>query len=250
MTSGCAKQKKQALPVLTKTAAIKKAQEPFKSGQVQQTVDLRTDTSSQLVATTYTFGGDPTVFHLNYQTQNKKGTRSAEEWISNTGALFLNGQSTWYKAQLAKTTGHTYADILEAVMNNQMLMDPPSTLTKAYKMKRKGRTYTLTATVKDKNTIMSAVKPIFFTNTQSPQQVKVFNKLGREGKPQDMRVKLVVKNNKLFTFNYTAAFKIEKLYKLSVGQSYSNINQGKNDFLKIPTNVLNAKPLPKNNKKK
>ena len=36
--------------------------------------------------------------------------------------------------------------------------------------------------------------------------------------------------------------------QFSAGQSYGNM--GSKDFLKIPTNALNAKPLPKTNKKK
>lgn len=251
ISGGCSKQKKQAEPILTKTQVIKKAQKTFKSGRAKQVVNLRTDTSSQVVASNFTFGGDPTVFHLNYQTENnqsKKNSHSMDEWISNTGNLYINGQSTWYKAEVAKTTGHTYADLLDAILNNEMLMDPPSKLINAYQMKRSGRTYTLTAKITDKEVMKAAVAPIFQTNTQSQQQQKIYNKLAKAGKFQDMTVKLVVKGNKLATFKYNVNLKIGKLMRLSAGQSYANI--GSRDFLKLPSNALDAKPLPKANKKK
>lgn len=251
ISGGCSKPKKQAEPILTKTQVIKKAQKSFKSGQVKQVVNLKTDTSSQVVASNFVFGGDPTVFHLNYQTksnQGKKNSHSMDEWISNTGSLYINGQSTWYKSETEKLTGHTYADILDAIFNNKMLLDPPTKLINAYKMNRTGRTYTLTAKITDQDIMKAAVAPIFLTNTQSPQQKKIYHKLAKSGKFENMNVKLVVKKNKLYTFNYKVNLKIGKLMKLSAGQSYANI--GSHDFLKIPTNALDAKPLPKQNKKK
>lgn len=248
LSSGCAKQKKQTEPVLTKTQVIEKSQKSFKSGQAKQIVNLKTDTSSQIVGSTFTFGGNPTVFHVNYQTQNKNKTRNMEEWVSNTGAIYLNGQSTWYKDQVTSLTGHSYADMLDSIMNNKMLMDPPKSLIDSYKMTRKGNTYTLKATIKDKKILNAAAEPVFLTNTQGPQQLNIYRKLAKAGKFTNMQVKLVLKNKKLDTFNYQVNLKLGKFIFLSAGQSYGNI--GSHDFLKIPNNVLNAKPLPKQNKKK
>lgn len=248
VTSGCTKQEKQTEPILTKTQVIERSQKTFKSGQAKQIVNLKTDTSSQIVGTTYTFGGNPTVFHINYQTQNKNKTLSLEEWISNTGTMYINGQNTWYKGQLASLTGHSYADLLNSIANNKMLIDPPKELIKSYKMTRKGKTYTLKATIKNKRIMKAAVAPIFRTNTQGVTQLQTFRKLTKVGKFQNMQVKLIVKNKKLKTFSYLVNIKLGKLMRLSAGQSYGNI--GSQDFLKIPNNVLNAKPLPKQNKKK
>lgn len=248
LTSGCGKQKKAAEPVLTKTQVIKKAQKSFKSGQAKQIVSLKTDTSNQIVGSSYTFGGNPTVFHVNYQTQNKDKTHSIEEWVSNTGAIYLNGQSTWYKDQVTSLTGHSYADMLEAIMNNKMLMNPPKKLIKSYKMTRKGNTYTLKATIKNKKIMQAATAPIFLTNTQGLQQLRIYLRLAKAGKFKKMNVKLVVKNNKLYAFNYQVHIKLGKFMQLNAGQSYGNI--GRHDFLKLPNNVLNAKPLPKQNRKK
>ena len=248
VSSGCSKQKKQADPVLTKTQVIQKSQKSFKSGEAKQIVNLKTDTSSQIVASNYSFGGDPTVFHVNYQTEAKGKTHNMDEWISNTGNLYINGQSTWYKTEIEKMSGHSYADVLDAVLNNEMLMNPPKGLTDAYKMKRSGKTYTLTAKITDKKIMKAAVAPIFTTNTQSPQQQKIYQKLAKVGKFEDMTVKLVVKGTKLSTFSYTVNLKIGKMMKMSAGQSYSNL--GRHDFLKVPNNALDGKPLPKENKKK
>lgn len=247
ISGGCSKQKKQADPVLTKPQVIKKAQRSFKSGQAKQLVNLKTDTSRQVVASTYTFGGNPTVFHINYQTENKNKTRSSDQWISNTGTLYINGQSKWYKTKLEPITGHSYADLLEAIFNNEMLMNPPKVLTDAYKMTRKGNTYTLKATIKDKKIMKQAAEPIFATNTQSSEQKKIYKQLGKAAKYQNMTVKLVVKNKKMYLFNYTVNMKIGKLMNFSVGQSYGNM--GSQDFLKLPNNALNAEPLQRNNKK-
>ncbi|MEB3365562.1 hypothetical protein SDC49_25025 [Lactobacillus sp. R2/2] len=45
---------------------------------------MGTDTSNQVVATTALFGGNPTVFQLNSQTQAKGKTQSAQEWVDNS----------------------------------------------------------------------------------------------------------------------------------------------------------------------
>lgn len=248
LTGGCAKQKKQAEPILTKTQVIEKSQKSFKSGQAKQIVNLKTDTSRQVVGSSYTFGGNPAVFHVNYQTQNKNKTRNMEEWVSNTGAIYLNGQSTWYKDQVTSLTGHSYADMLDAIMNNKMLLNPPKSLINSYKMTRKGNTYTLKATITDQKIMKAATEPVFLTNTQGPQQLNIYRKLAKAGKFTKMNVKLVVKNKKLYTFNYQVNIKLGKFMHLNAGQSYGNI--GSHDFLKIPNNVLNAKPLPKKNTKK
>ena len=63
-----------------------------------------------------------------------------------------------------------------------------------------------------------------------------------------MTAKLVVKNKKLYTFQYLVKIKVNKLMRFSAGQSYGNM--GSRDFLKIPNNALNAKPLPETSKKK
>lgn len=68
------------------------------------------------------------------------------------------------------------------------------------------------------------------------------------GKIKGMTAKLVVKNKKMYSFQYLVKVKVNKLMQFSAGQSYGNM--GSKDFLKIPTNALNAKPLPKTNKKK
>lgn len=246
LAGGCSKQQSQ--PTLNKTQVIKKAEKTFKSGQAKQVVNLRTDTNSQTVSSAFTFGGDPTVFHLNYQTEDKNKTKSLEEWISNTGNVYVNGQSDWYKAEMEKMTGHTYADLLDAITNNELLTDPPQSLVKAYQLTRNGDTYTLKATINDKKIMQQAIEPIFLTNTQNPKQTNIYQSLAKNGKFQDMSVKLVVKNQKLFSFKYDVNIRVDKLMMLSVSQSYSNI--GSKDFLKIPTNALNAKPIAKANKKK
>ncbi|WEV36831.1 hypothetical protein [Lactobacillus sp. ESL0677] len=247
IVGGCSKKQQKSEPILTKSQVINASQKTFKSGQVKQTVTLGNDTTKQIVITNAAFGGKPTVFHVNYQTQAKGKTQNSEQWADNMNHLYLNGQSAWYKADLAKITGHSYADLVDAVFNNAMLMSPPAALTKAYKMTRKGNTYKLTATINDTKIMQKAVEPIFTTNTQSPQQLKVYRKLEKAGKFQDMTVTLVVKNRKLYSFNYLVNISLGKAMKLSAGQSYGNM--GRQDFLKLPSNALNAKPLPKNNKK-
>ena len=72
--------------------------------------------------------------------------------------------------------------------------------------------------------------------------------MARKSKIQGMTAKLVVKNKKLYSFQYLVKIKVNKLMRFSAGQSYGNM--GKQDFLKIPNNALNAHPLPKADKKK
>ncbi|MDF7668763.1 hypothetical protein [Lactobacillus sp. ESL0703] len=243
IVGGCSKKQKTSEPILTKTQVINASQKTFKSGQVKQNVTLGNDTSKQVVVTNAVFGGKPTIFHINYQTQVKGKNQTSEQWADNMNHLYFNGQSSWYKANLATTTGHSYADLVDAVFNNEMLMDPPAALTKSYKMTRSGNTYKLTATITDPKVMQKAVAPVFTTDTQSPKQLKAYQKLEKAGKFQDMTVKLVVKNGKLYSFNYLVNINLDKVMKLSVSQSYGNM--GKQDFLKLPSNALGAKPLPK-----
>ncbi|MDF7638190.1 hypothetical protein PT285_01900 [Lactobacillus sp. ESL0791] len=242
--AACAKQKKAAEPVLNKTQVIKIAKKDFKSGQVKQVISFGTDTTKQIITSSAAFGGNPTVFHINYQTQSKGQTQTSEEWID-TNNIYFNGQSSWYKAGLETLTGHNYAQMIDAIMDNKMLADPPTALTKAYKMKRSRNTYTLTATIKDHGIMKQAIDPIFTTNNQSAKQEQSYRSIQKYGKYQDMPVKLVVKNGKLFSFTYTVNMSIDKTMTMSVSQTYNNF--GSHDFLKVPNNALAAKPLPKSN---
>lgn len=246
--TGCSKSNtKKADPVLTKSEVIKKAQKPYKSGQVVQSVRLSTDTSSQTVIANTIFGGDnSTVFHINNQTTSQGKTRNSEEWI-NMNNVFLNGGHTWYRANLDTLSGHTYAELLSAIMDNDVINKPSSTLIKAYKMTRDGKTYTLKATVTDKKTMKNALDPIVATLGQTAEQEKLFRRMQKYGTYQNMTVKLVVKNNKLFNCNIFINMKLGKLNKARFGQSFGNF--GSHDFLKVPDTALNAKALPKNNKK-
>lgn len=86
--------------------------------------------------------------------------------------VYLNGRSSWYKAKLDKLSGHTYAELLEAITNNTTMTDPSPKLVKAFKMKRNKNTYTLTADIKDQKLMKDAADPIFGTTGQSAAQEK------------------------------------------------------------------------------
>ena len=252
LLGGCSQKKKaNPNPVLTKSQVVQKAKKSFKSGQVIQSVTLGTDTSSQVALANTTFGGDSTVYHITNQTTSKGKTSSSEEWV-NFNNVYINGRDTWYKADLEKLTGHAYAELTDAIMNNRLIKRPSDTLVKAYKMKRnkKNKTYTLTAKVTDKDLMKRAAAPIFNTVAQSTNQAKVFKQIQKYGKYKNMTVKAVVRNNKLATFNVFVNMKLGKLMTVKVGQSYGNF--GSHDFLRVPTSATNAKPLPTtdNNSKK
>lgn len=244
---GCSQQKK-AEPVLTKNQVVKKTQKSLKSGQVIQSIKLSTDTATQLVSANTNFGGNPTVFHISNQTTSKGKTQTTEEWVNNSNNVYLNGRSTWYKTDYQKLSGHSYAELLDAVINNQTMLNPNSDIVKAFKLKRNKKTYTLTATIKDKTVMKKAADPIFSTTAQSAAQEKIFRRIQKYGKYQNMTIKAVVKNKKMTSYNLFINMKLGKLMKVRLGQSYGNFG-GNNDFLKLPDSALNAKPLPKSNSK-
>ncbi len=93
-----------------------------------------------------------------------------------------------------------------------------------------------------------AADPIFGTTGQSAAQEKVFRRVQKYGKYQNMTVKAVVKNKKLTSYNLFINMKLGKLMKVRLGQSYGNF--GSHDFLKVPDSALNAKPMPKASTKK
>lgn len=244
---GCSQQKK-AEPVLTKNQVVKKTQKSLKSGQVIQSIRLSTDTATQLVSANTNFGGNPTVFHISNQTTSKGKTQTTEEWVNNSNNVYLNGRSTWYKTDYQKLSGHSYAELLDAVVNNQTMLNPNNDIVKAFKLKRNKKTYTLTATIKDKAVMKKAADPIFSTTAQSAAQEKIFRRIQKYGKYQNMTIKVVVKNKKMTSYNLFINMKLGKLMKVRLGQSYGNFG-GNNDFLKLPDSALNAKPLPKSNTK-
>ncbi|WP_236629393.1 MULTISPECIES: hypothetical protein [Lactobacillus] len=248
IAGGCSKQQsKKAEPVLTKSQVIKKSQKTFKSGQVIQSLRLSTDTSSQLVVANTIFGGEPTVFHITNQTTSAGKTRTSENWATASN-LYINGSKTWYKTDLEKLTGHSYAELLSVIMNNKVIFNPDQALLNAYKMKRNKQTYTLTAKLKDPKMMSTAAEQIISTVGQSSEQEQVFRRVQKYGKFKDMTVKLVVKKKKLAAANIFVNMTLGKYMKVRLGQSYGNF--GSRDFLKVPTNALNAENLPMTEKKK
>lgn len=232
---------KKAAPILTKSEVIKKGESSYKSGQVIQSLRLSTDTSTQTVLANTVFGGNPLVFHLENQTTSKGKSGSTEEWI-NMSHVFLHGKNGWFRASLPKLSGHSYAELADMATNNQLLQNPSPALIKAYKMKRKGQTYTLTATSKNKKLMKQAIAPVIATIGQSAAQEKVFRRIQKYGTYQKVQVKLVVQNKKLVGFNVFTNLKLGKLMTARIGQSFGNF--GSHDFLKIPTSALNNRPLP------
>lgn len=251
LLGGCSKQEKKATSALTKTQVVQKAKSSFKSGQVIQSVTLGTDTSNQVALANTTFGGKTTVYHIANQTTSKGKTSSTEEWV-NLNNVYINGQDTWYKADLEKLTGHNYADLTDAIINNHMITNPSDKLVSAYKMKKNKKdgvyTYTLTAKSTDQALMKEAAAPIFDTTAQSTNQAKIFSQIKKLGKYQSMNVKAVIKGNKLSTFNVFVNMKLGKLMHVKVGQSYGNF--GSHDFLRVPDSATNAKDLPTTNTKK
>ncbi|WP_308557465.1 hypothetical protein [uncultured Lactobacillus sp.] len=248
LLGGCSQQKK-ADPVLTKDQVVQKAKKDFRSGQVIQSVTLSTDTSSQVAASSTTFGGESTVYHITNQTTSKGKASSNEEWV-NLNNVYLHGRDTWYRADLEKLTGHSYADLTDAIMNNHLIHNPSSTLVKAYKMKynKKEKTYTLTAKLTDQALMKKATAPIFNTTAQSTGQAKVFKQISKLAKYKSMTVKAIVKDKKLANFNVFVNMTLGKTMTVKVGQSYGNF--GSHDFLKVPASATNAKELPTTNSKK
>lgn len=247
LLGGCSHQQKKSNSVLNKEQVVQKAKKNFKSGQVIQSVTLGTDTSKQVALANTTFGGESTVYHITNQTSSKGKTRSSEEWVTPNN-VYINGQDTWYKADLEKLSGHSYADLTDAIMNNHLITNPSDKLVKAYKLKRSKSTYTLTAKITDQKLMKKAAAPIFDTTPQSTAQAKVFKQIQKLGKYQKMNVKAVVKDDKLATFDVFINIKLGKLMHVKVGQSYGNF--GSHDFLKVPSSATNAKDLPTTNTKK
>lgn len=247
LLAGCSQKQNKSNPVLSKSQVVQKMKKGFKSGQVIQSVTLKTDTSTQAVIANTIFGGETTVYHITNQTSSQGKTRSSEEWV-NGNNVYLNGQSTWYKANLAQLSGHSYADLTDAIMNNHLITNPSAQLIKAYQLKRNKQTYTLTATIKDQALMKKAAAPIFDTTAQTSQQAKVFKKIKKLGKYQSMTVKAIVKNNKLSSFNVFVNLKLGKTMTARVGQSYGNF--GSHDFLKVPDSATNAKDLPTSSNQK
>lgn len=236
---GCKNETSKKAPApLTKAEAIKIAGKSFKSGQVIQSLKLSSDTSSQVVIANTIFGGERATFHINNQISSEGKTRHSEIWV-NSNHLYMNGSSTWYKADLEKMTGHTYADVVAAIYNNPILTDPGQI---NYKFSKKKTLYTLTGKTTNAKLIKSFINSIASSLPQSTNQADVLSRIQKYSKNSALTVELSIRNRKLVGANFFVNAKFGKLMKVRWGQSFGNF--GSHDFLKVPTNVLAAKPLP------
>lgn len=244
--TACSQKQKQAAPKpLTKAQVIKIASKSFKSGQVIQSVKLASDETNQVVTANTVFGGQQATFHINNQITSKGKSSRSEEWIS-SNHVYINGSSSWYKANLERLSGHTYADLVSAVYNNPVLTNPAPKLLNSYKLSHKKSTYTLKATISDKQIADQVVAPIAQTLAQAQNQAQVLKRIRKYSTKQKLQVELVVKDKKLAYANMFVTAKLGKKMNIRWGQSYGNF--GSHDFLKVPTNVLAAKDLPTSKK--
>ncbi|MDO4912650.1 MAG: hypothetical protein Q3960_03740 [Lactobacillus sp.] len=247
LLSACG-QKKKATPILTKNQVIKKAQKAAHSGEAIQTFKIKTATSSNYISSDIWYGGNPLVLNIVYQQFNSNGNQSNKTsmWVNSNGIAYIHGQK-WYKTNLVKFTGHNFYDFYNASSQSPMLVDPADSLIKAYKMKRQGQTYTLTATIKDKSILDDALNPILNTASLGTKQQEAFNNFLKKSKFKNITVKLVYKNGQLASFNYTVHYKLQ-IYQLELSQQIGN--QGKQDMLTMPQETGNAVDLPTNKNSK
>lgn len=238
--TGCQKQRTES--TLTKSQVIKKAAKPFKSGQLNQYLTLSNGTQSQKLTQATVFGGQNAIFHTSNQLTNGDKQQTIDSWLT-SNQFYINGRNTWYHADSQELLGYTYADMSDTIFNNQLLLDPSASLTKAYKLKHKGSLYTLTATVTDKQTIKDEASAIMGTIGQTAAQTKLFNRLTKAATFQKMTVTTNVQNGKLAGAKISLTGKIGHSMTLNLRQVYGNL--GQHEFLKLPQATSDAKALPK-----
>lgn len=242
--TGC---QQQSQPQLNKSQVVKKAQKPFKSGQVKSQMTMDSGAMKESITSTTVFGGKNTVFHTRSHIKMDDSTTGFNSWLAPSG-FYLIGKKGWFKTDSEKAMGYNYSDVQYSIVNNPLIQDPNPALVKAYKMQYnpKKKTYTLTANIKDKKILAQVTKNIMGIMSQSRKQSQNFDTWQDMASFKDMKVKAIVANNKLSSFRVVLDVLLNKQAKLHLDQTYSNF--GDYEFLQLPAEAGKAKTLNLNGK--
>lgn len=230
---------------MNKQDALKIMRKGFSSAQVKQKLLLTNDNKKipdQTLMNQIVFGGKPTIIQLQTQTKSGKKVKGMAMWITDNKAYLLGKKNKYYSANYNKFSGHTYADLLDILMNNYNITNPDSKLAKAEKLTKNGNQYVLSAQLTDKGIMKNTASKIMTVLAQSPQQAMMLRLMNKQASFKTIYLKAIFEQKQLVSYRETVVADLGKSAQYSVSEEYTNFNRFGN--IKLPPATQNAKKLP------
>lgn len=234
---------------MNKQDALKIMRKGFNSAQVKQKLFLTNSNKhipDQTVSNQLVFGGEPTVVQLQTQATNGKKKQGMAMWVTNSKTYLLGKKNQYYYVDYAKFSGHTYADLLDILINNYNITNPDSKLAEAEKLTKNGNQYVLSAQLTDKAIMKDTAGKIMTALSQSRPQKMMFDAMNKEASFKTIYLKAVFQQRQLVSYKETIVADLGKDAQYNVSEEYTNFNRFSN--IKIPQETANAKKLPEESK--
>lgn len=234
---------------MNKQDALQIMRKGFSSAQVEQKLLLTNSNKKvpdQTISNQLIFGGKPTVVQLQTQSTNGKKKQGMAMWVTDNKTYLLGKKNQYYYVDYAKFSGHTYADLLDILINNYNITNPDPKLVKAENLTKHGEQYVLSAQLTDKAIMKNTANKIMTALSQSRPQKMMFDAMNKEASFKTIYLKAVFQQRQLVSYKETIVANLGKNMQYNISQEYTNFNRFAN--IKVPQETANAKKLPEKSK--
>lgn len=238
------------------TITIKRARKimnrGFKNGLVKQQLKIVTDQphnkqKTQTITNQIAFGGENTVMQVISQTKSGKKIQGFGVWLDPNNSYIQGKKGIYYKVNYQKLTGHSYADMMDTIINNYNITQPDQAIKKVQKIEKKNNhVYELSATLTNKRIMKETTNKIFQSLGQAPAQAQMLKYMAKQANYQEIIIRANLRGDRLIDYTEQVIAKLGKNNQITISQHYSNFGGYPN--LKLPDGVQNAKPLPRTKK--
>ncbi|WEV70749.1 hypothetical protein OZY43_07385 [Lactobacillus sp. ESL0785] len=219
---------------------IKKDIKTIHSGQLKQNIVAHYSGLNEAITSTAAFTNRPLLIHVNNQTLYNNKTTQTDEWLEPaTKRLYTRSNNQWYYKKLPANY-QTAANSLSSKAISKPLQQFINQSSKTAKLKKHGKTYTLSANIADKKWFIKTISNLLTTKLNKTQLKDVKKHL----KFKKIHVVLTVKGKKLIAAKAKVNLTYAKVLKATINENLSQIGNFNN--LTLPSAVKNAAKLPAN----
>lgn len=250
LLAGCS-QTKQATPVkkVTKTEFVSRAKSTLPAGQNGQTIKLTSSQGTQILTATSAFGGQPTVVHVasQYKTASKK--QLMEMWLSGQ-QLYLHGQTAWYKTEPATILAAEPATLTAALQNNDLIKNLDKNEITQAQLKQDNKLASLSYDSKNNQALAKdAAQAIIAAYPAASNQQKYFNQVLDHAQFGQVQLFETInkKSGQIKRLTVKTQLTVQKQLTVKLSLTYQAVPR--QAMLQLPSQLNNAKPLPKKSSK-
>lgn len=228
---------------MTKKQALAVQHKGFDNAVVIQhatIINSRGKYKKQNLKNTITVGGKPLVLRIASQGQAGKKQFGILAWLDQNNSFVQGKKDQFYKVNYEKLTGHTYADFLEDVYNNQHLTNPPKEIVKAETMDKRGKSYVLGGNIENKQLAKETASQILSNLSQSQSQASAFKEITHHAKYEQFLVSSKFQGGQMTEYSEKVILKFQTM-EITLVQKYGNFGQFGD--LSIPDETKTAKTL-------